>query len=78
MHFYSQVIGLKLKLESETVDRKHGIGRKFSHVTIQTEELGYLKSEYISLIKIYQPVLILTRNIKTVCQTINLVLQKRF
>ena len=63
MHFYRQFIWLKLKL---TVDRKRRIGRKFSHVTIQMEELGYFKPECIFLIIIYQPVHILTRNIKTV------------
>ena len=76
MHFYPQFIWLKLKL---TVERKHGIGRKFSHFTIQTEELGYFKPEHIFLIIIYQPVHILTRNIKTVSTSvIYLVLQKRF
>ena len=69
MHFYPQFIWLKLKL---TVDRKHGIGRKFSHVTIQTEELGYFKPECIFLIIIHQPVHILTRNIKTVSMSNNM------
>ena len=69
MHFYSQLIWLKLKL---TVERKHGIGRKFSHFTIQTEELGYFKPECIFLIIIYQPVHILTRNIKTVSTSNNI------
>ena len=76
MHFYPQFIWLKLKL---TVERKHGIGRKFSHFTIQTEELGYFKPEHIFLIIIYQPIHILTRNIKAVSTSvIYLVLQKRF
>ena len=69
MHFYPQFIWLKLKL---TVERKHGIGRKFSHFTIQTEELGYFKPEHIFLIIIYQPVHILTRNIKTVTMSNNI------
>ena len=63
MRFCPQFIWLKLKV---TVDRKHRIGRKFSHVTIQTEELGYFKPEWIFLMIIYQPVRILTCNIKTV------------
>ena len=69
IHFYLQLIWLKLKL---TVDRKHGIGRKFSHVTIQTEELGYFKPECTFLIIIYQPVHILTRNIKTLSMSKNI------
>ena len=69
MHFYPQFMKLKLKL---TVDRKHGIGRKFSQVTIQTEELGYFKPKCIFLIIIYQPVHILTRNIKTVTMSNNI------
>ena len=67
--FYPQFIWLKLKL---TVDRKHGIGRKFSQVTIQTEEAGYFKPECIFLIIVYQPVHILTRNIKTVSLSNNI------
>ena len=63
MHFYPQFIWLKLRL---TVDKKQGIGRQFSHVTVQTEELGYFKPECIFPIIIYQPVHILTCNIKTV------------
>ena len=69
MRFYPQFIWLKLKL---TVNRKHGIGRKFSHVTIQTKELGYSKPEYIFLIIIYQPVHILIRNIKIVSMSNNI------
>ena len=69
VHFFRQFIWLKLKL---TVDRKHRIGRKFSHVTSQTEELGYCKPECIFLIIIYQPVHILTRNIKTVSMSNNI------
>ena len=69
MRFCPQFIWLKLKV---TVDRKHRIGRKFSHVTIQTEELGYFKPECIFLIIIYQPVHILTRNIKTVSMSSNI------
>ena len=55
-----------------TVDKKHGIGRKFSHMTSQTEKLGYFKPECIFLIIIYQPVHILTCNIKTVSMSNNI------
>ena len=60
-----------MKLEL-TVGRKHGIGRKFSHVTIETEELGYFKPACIFLIMIYQSGHILTRNIKTASMSNNI------